>query len=84
MKERKGMAMIHRKTRIKIPGIRGKAAWGMAIALAVLPGLSPIRAFAADSSVVERVSVTFSTTYGDAEEIPEPAISVSGSGIETW
>ena len=51
MKERKGMAMIHRKTRIKIPGIRGKAAWGMAIALAVLPGLSPIRAFAADSSV---------------------------------
>lgn len=84
MKERKGMAMIHRKTRIKIPGIRGMAVWGMAIALAVLPGLSPIRAFAADSSVVERVSVTFSTTYGDAEEIPEPAISVSGSGIETW
>lgn len=34
--------------------------------------------YGADSSVIETVSVTLKTTYGEPEEIPEPEITVTG------
>lgn len=42
---------------------------------------TPSKAYAATSSVIEKVTVTFKTTYGEAEEIPEPEITVSGTGF---
>lgn len=43
---------------------------------------TPGDAYAASSSssVIESVSVTFKTTFGEQEEIPEPEISSSGTG----
>ncbi|MCC8024780.1 MAG: N-acetylmuramoyl-L-alanine amidase family protein [Clostridium sp.] len=35
---------------------------------------------AAESSVIEKVTVTFKDNFGEPEEIPEPEITVSGSG----
>ena len=46
-----------------------------------LPGVFPLEAQAAESSVIESLSVTFESTWGDAEEILEPQIRVSGSGV---
>lgn len=37
-------------------------------------------AYGADSSVLENVSVTFKSTFGDPEEIKDPDITVSGTG----
>lgn len=37
-------------------------------------------AYGAESSVIEKVTVKFKTTYGEQEEIPEPEITVSGTG----
>lgn len=34
----------------------------------------------ADSSVIESLSVTFTTKFGEQEEIPDPEISISGTG----
>lgn len=45
-----------------------------------VPALSFV-ASAAESSVIESLSVSFETKWGDAEEIPEPVIKVSGSGV---
>lgn len=36
------------------------------------------KVWAAESTVIENISVKFQTTYGDAEEIPDPEITVSG------
>ncbi len=38
-----------------------------------------LKAQAADSSVIEKVTVTFRTQYGEPEEIPDPEITVSGN-----
>ena len=46
-----------------------------------MPGVFPLEAQAAESSVIESLSVTFESTWGDAEEILEPQIRVSGSGV---
>lgn len=50
---------------------------GLLAALVLWTGAS---AYAAGSSVIERVSVNVRTTYGDPEVIPEPVITVSGTG----
>ena len=38
-------------------------------------------AYGADSSIIETMSVKFNTTYGDPEEIPQPQITINGSGV---
>ena len=38
-------------------------------------------AYGADSSIIETTSLTFNTTFGDPEEIPQPQITISGSGV---
>ena len=38
-------------------------------------------AYGADSSIIETMSIKFNTTYGDPEEIPQPQITISGSGV---
>ena len=38
-------------------------------------------AYGADSSIIETMSITFNTTFGDPEEIPQPQITISGSGV---
>ncbi len=38
-------------------------------------------AYGADSSIIETMSIKFNTTYGDPEEIPQPQIIISGSGV---
>lgn len=43
-------------------------------------GLGLLSAYGAESSIIESLTVTFKTTYGEQEEIPEPEISVSGTG----
>ena len=70
----------------KQPGGSGRKLLYACAAAIVLAGTgtgwhSRLYALAADSSVIERLSVTFTTAYGDAEEIPEPKITVSGSGV---
>lgn len=54
-----------------------RAAAGLGAALAIWTGLC---AYGAQSSVIESVSVSFKSVYGEAEEIPEPDITVSGTG----
>ena len=61
--------MVKRKKR--------KWALGLAAALMLAPGPGN-SALAADSSVIERVTVTFKTQFGEQEEIPDPEITVSG------
>ena len=70
----------------KQPGGSGRKLLYACAAAIVLAGTgtgwhSRLYALAADSSVIESLSVTFTTAYGDAEEIPEPKITVSGSGV---
>ena len=38
-------------------------------------------AYGADSSIIETMSIKFNTTFGDPEEIPQPQITISGSGV---
>ena len=38
-------------------------------------------AYGAESSIIETMSITFNTTFGDPEEIPQPQITISGSGV---
>lgn len=59
-------------------GIR-KAGFAAGI-LAVLILWMGAAAYGADSSIIEKVTVAFKTTYGDPEEIPDPEITVSGTG----
>lgn len=40
-----------------------------------------IEAYAAEKSVIDSMSINFSTTYGDAEEIPQPQVTLSGSNV---
>ena len=45
-------------------------------------GVGCFQAYAAtDKSVIDSINITFSTTYGDAEEIPQPTVTLSGSNI---
>ena len=37
-------------------------------------------AYGAESSIIETMSIKFNTTFGDPEEIPQPQITISGSG----
>ncbi len=53
-----------------------QAALGLGAALTLWTGLC---VYGAQSSVVESVSVSFKTVYGEPEEIPEPEITVSGT-----
>ena len=52
-----------------------KAALGLGAAMSLWMGLY---AYGAQSSVIESVSVSFKTIYGEPEEIPEPEVTVSG------
>ncbi|GAA6281307.1 N-acetylmuramoyl-L-alanine amidase family protein [Enterocloster bolteae] len=52
-----------------------KAALGLGAAMSLWMGLY---AYGAQSSVIESVSVSFKTVYGEPEEIPEPEVTVSG------
>ena len=38
-------------------------------------------AYGAESSIIETMSIKFDTTFGDPEEIPQPQITISGSGV---
>lgn len=42
---------------------------------------SRMTVYGAESSIIESMSITFTTTFGDSEEIPEPQISISGTGV---
>lgn len=53
--------------------------WLAAAVLCCMQAGTPFSAYGADSSVIEKVSVSVKTTYGEQEEIPEPEITVSGS-----
>lgn len=59
----------------------GKRKW-LAAAVLFLAGitLSAGSAYAAESSVIEKLTVTFKTVYGEPGEIPDPDISITGSG----
>lgn len=55
------------------------AAAGAAALLALWAGAL---AYGAESSIIENVTVTFKSVYGEAEEIPVPEITVSGTGCQ--
>ena len=38
-------------------------------------------AYGAESSIIETMSIKFDTTFGDPEEIPQPQIAISGTGV---
>ena len=50
------------------------------IMAAVLAAGYSLKTFAADSSVIENVTVTITDNYGEQEEILEPTIVVGGTG----
>lgn len=52
---------------------------GLMLLTAMVSGAG-MAAYGAESSVVEKVTVTFKTEYGEPEEIPEPEITASGTG----
>ncbi len=60
--------------------------WGRALCLAAAftaAGAGPVRprtAYGAESSIIEKLTVTVKTSYGEPEEILDPEFSVSGSG----
>lgn len=56
----------------------GSCAWVFAVLLCVSG--NSLESYAAGSSVIENLTVTFTTTYGGAGEIPDPEIKVSGDG----
>ncbi len=58
--------------------VAGVGLW-MATA-AFFAGWAPKAYGAKESSVIETLTVTFQTTYGEQEEIPDPEITVSGDG----
>ena len=58
--------------------IKKAAAAAIAVALILQTGAA---VYGADSSVIEKLTVTFKTTYGEQEEIPDPEITVSGTGV---
>ena len=50
---------------------RAAAAAGMTAVLILWTGAS---VFGADSSVIEKITITFKTAYGEPEEIPDPRL----------
>lgn len=73
----------------KCSGIRRRSAGKFRSCLALLSAVllagagcvpGPLPVYGAESSIIESLTVTFKTTYGEQEEIPEPEISISGSG----
>lgn len=60
--------------------------WGRAMCLAAAltaAGAGPLpsrEAYGAESSIIEKLTVTVKTSYGEPEEILDPEITVSGSG----
>lgn len=48
--------------------------------LAVMAAGAGIASYGAESSVIESLSITFKTTFGEPEEIPDPEITVSTTG----
>lgn len=60
-------------------GRAAKAGKSLFAALAMAAGMA-VSGYGAESSVIESLSVTFKTTYGEPEEIPDPEISISGGG----
>ena len=50
-------------------------------AVLALAGGKNMTVQAAESSVIETVSVTFKASFGEPEEIPEPEITVSARGF---
>lgn len=56
-----------------------KAGMSLFAAFAMTVGMA-VSGYGAESSVIESLSVTFKTTYGEPEEIPDPEISISGAG----
>lgn len=56
---------------------KAAAAAGILAAFMVWTGAA---AYGADSSVIDKLTVTFKTTYGEPEEIPDPEVTVSGTG----
>ncbi len=56
-----------------------KAGMSLFAAFAMAAGMA-VSGYGAESSVIESLSVTFKTTYGEPEEIPDPEISISGAG----
>lgn len=50
------------------------------LAVALMAAGKSVEVYGAESSVIESVSITFKTTFGDTEEVPEPVVTVSGTG----
>ena len=50
------------------------------LAVALMAVGKSVEVYGAESSVIESVSITFKTTFGDTEEVPEPVVTVSGTG----
>ena len=60
------------------------AAWNRKLTVFTGGNLSYVHsytAYGADSSIIETMSIKFNTTFGDPEEIPQPQITISGSGV---
>lgn len=77
---RKGMTRAMKKS--KVGCIRKAAVFGalcMTAAMLLAAGKSTV-SYGAESSVIESVNITFKASFGEAEEVPEPEITVSGNG----
>lgn len=53
-----------------------------AVVVTLLLLCAGLTAYGAESSVIEKLTVTFKTTYGEPEEIPDPEITVSGADCQ--
>ena len=73
--------MAHRKKFTNMVCCLGCAAVMAAGGAAGISGMTAVNVYAAQSSVIENVKVTFHSSWGDPEEILEPEITVSGSGV---
>lgn len=78
--KRKADKPYQKKVRTMMVCLGCAAVMGAAASFA-LPDVFVTEAQAAESSVIESLSVTFESVWGDPEEILEPEIRVSGSGI---
>lgn len=71
--------MINRKEWSSLGRNAARCFAGVLAVLMFLSGGSRI-SYGAESSVIERVSVNITTTFGEQGEIPDPEIAVSGTG----
>ncbi len=60
--------------------VTAKSCACMLAVLLLLTGSAIKSQAASDSSVIETIAITFKTTYGEAGEIPDPEISLTGDG----